>query len=384
MTSRPPRRPVRVLVVDDSPLFVHGVSGALEEGGMMVIGVASDGDEAVTKAIALAPDVIIMDATMPRLDGLAAVERIMATAPVPIIVVTADAARAPRMVFDALQRGALDAVAKPNLVDATTRRAFIDHVELLASVRAVHHPAFPLRAATATAGSSASSEAAASVFARESAEMDVEVIAIAASTGGPSALAKVLTASSSASSSASLGCPVVVVQHMDAEFAPGFAKWLGEATGRRVRLASPGLLAPGEIVVAPADAHLVVERRGADGRNVHVALDRRSAPVDGHRPSATVLFRSVADAFAARAVGVVLTGMGRDGADGLRAMKERGAQCLVEDGSTAVVDGMPRAAREIGAATVALPLDGIAAAVARIWSASASRHEGHREGHRAR
>lgn len=348
---------MRVLLVDDSAIFREiAVERLAHLPGISVVGVAGDGVEAVKRARELAPDVVVMDVIMPRLDGIAAVAQIMGTTPLPILLISGDDRRSSTAQFDAMRAGALDVRLKPRLDDLADWRAFGEHIRLLAGVKVVHHMSFGLaRAAGLQRTLPASAPTPAPTAA--AAEGRNVVVAIAASTGGPAAIASVLSALPK-----HFTAPVLVVQHLDAAFTDAFAGWLAAATGRVVRIAGQphDVVGPGDVVVAPARAHLTLQRGFTTRGFTTRALE--GAPVDGHVPSATVLFRSLAATLGARAVGVLLTGMGRDGADGLLDIKRAGGAAVVEDAG-AVVDGMPRSARASGAATTVAPLAGIAAAL---------------------
>ncbi len=334
--------PVRVLVVDDSPLFVEALSLVLEEDSdLVVVGSAGDGIEALRMVEALKPDIITMDIQMPQMDGLEAVERIMASRPTPILLLTGDPSRTDKQShFEALRRGALDLRVKPELIaeddsaDAAAA-ALRAHVKLLASVPVVYRSR---RARTITGTHPARS-------ARPSKSSSLSAVGIVASTGGPPVLAEILEGLPP-----DFPLPILVVQHLAAGFAPHLVQWLGSATSLRVSLAEPGArMDPGEVIVAPAHQHLMVDARG------RIHLDTSIPPCEGHRPSGTVLLESLARHCGARAVGLVLTGMGSDGARGLAAIGARGGITLAQDEQSSAVYGMPRAAALEGKASKVLP-----------------------------
>lgn len=324
---------IRVLVADDSATFrailrtVLGTAPDLE-----VVGEARDGEEAVARTLALRPDVVTMDVRMPRLGGLEAIRRIMARAPTPVIVVSAEASEdEQRLGFEALRAGAVEVLPKPRRSGA---EAFERQAEAIrAAVRAV-------------AGADLSAPRR---RARGSARPDrpgrAEVVGVAASTGGPAALARIL-----APLPGEYGLPILVVQHIAAGFEEGLVRWLAGETKLRVSLAEDGApLEPGVVLVARNGRHLAA----AAGR---VRLDD-GPPVRGFRPSGTVLFRALAAEYGAGAAGLVLTGMGDDGAAGLRAVKDAGGYTAAQGKSSAVVHGMPGAALESGAARFSLELE---------------------------
>ncbi len=355
-------RPLRVLIVDDSALFVEALALVLEEDPeLQVVGSASNGLEAVALVEALGPDVVTMDIAMPRMDGLEAVERIMASRPTPILLLTGDPTRTgEQWHFEALRRGALDLMPKPPLMAGEARaaaegEALRAHLKLLASIPVVYRRLGRERARPEHRGAVAGPAAL-------RAPLGSAAVGIVASTGGPPVLAEILEALP-----ADFPLPILVVQHLAAGFAPHLVEWLDATCDLRVSLAHRGQRPqPGEVLIAPEDRHLVLRLGGT------VDL-RGSAPHDGHRPSGTVLLESLAEACGANGVGVVLTGMGRDGARGIAALRGRGGQTLAQEEATSAVYGMPRAAAEAGAEIV-LPrqrlADGIVAAAARVvgWS----------------
>jgi two-component system, chemotaxis family, protein-glutamate methylesterase/glutaminase len=347
-----PRRTLRVLVVDDSPvarrLIVQILSSDPE---LRVIAEAQNGDEAVRLAIRDSPDVIVMDIVMPSMDGLEATRRIMEVAPTPILLVSATYdGRDLSKSFQALEAGALTLAVKPRGPRASTfeseAAALAVTVKLMADVKLVRRrpagasdpPALPR----------------ASVRARSE---SVEIIAVAGSTGGPAAIATILTALP-----ASTPVPIVLVQHITAGFHQGLVEWLDRVAPLSVRLARDRMpLRAGEVLVAPPGAHLGVSR------GARVALSR-DPPISGHRPSATHLFRSVASAYGASAVGAILTGMGEDGVAGLRMLKQAGGLVLAQDEATSVVYGMPRKAVSLGIVDDVLPIDQMAGALIAAWN----------------
>ncbi len=342
---------IRVLVVDDSPtirlLFTEILNS---EPDITVVGSAADGEQAVQRAAALKPDLITMDIRMPRVDGLEATRRIMAQCPTPIVIVSAgldtdDLSSS----FNALQAGALDVIEKPNGSDPRDfegiRRRLVTAVRLMAGVKVVRRRA-PKAAPT---GGLAGRGVPAAAPARRA---GFKMVAVGASTGGPMALHTLL-----AGLPRDFPTPVVVVQHMSAGFLPGFVTWLRLDCALPINIAVDGQAAhPGQVYFAPDDHHLILGGRG-------VLRLTEAPPVSHVRPSATVLFESVARLYGREALGVLLTGMGDDGAAGLKAIHERGGLTLAQDEATSVVYGMPRVAVELGAVDHILPLPGLASSL---------------------
>jgi two-component system chemotaxis response regulator CheB len=348
-------RTLRVLVVEDSAvarrLLVHILSGDPE---LRVIAEAQDGDEAVRVATRHRPDVIVMDVVMPSMGGLEATLRIMERLPTPVVLVSAD--YHPGDVgksFEALTAGALTLMAKPSGPEGSTfaaeAAALTSTVKLMADVKVVRRRAVPATGQTLMAGPSTTS-----IRARLH---PVEIVAIAASTGGPAALATILGALPRETP-----VPIVVVQHNTAGFDDVLVDWLDTTSPVPVRLARDGEpLRAGEVLIAPSGAHLGVTAGGT------VALSS-DPPIGGHRPSATHLFRSAARAYGAAAVGVILTGIGEDGVAGLAILKEAGGLVLAQDEATSVVYGMPGIAASLGIVDRVLPVDRIAGALIRAWN----------------
>jgi len=312
---------VRVLIAEDSILFAEAISDVIRTGGMQVIGIAMDGRRAVEMCAELAPDLITMDVRMPVMDGLQAIEEIMAATPTPILVMTADPrGESGEMSIEALRRGALDVIAKPLEWPGSPKEvaAFQERVRLLATIRVVRH----------VAGKREKPVPQKRAIARKN-----RVIGIATSTGGPPALAAIFQGLSADFPSA-----IVVTQHIAEGFAVNLAKWLNSVTPLPVRLARDGeRVAPGVVLLAPDHAHLTVTTLGT------IALET-GPPVDGHRPSCTRMLQSLAKSYGRNAVGLVLTGMGRDGAAGLAELRAAGGITITQDEASSAVFGMPKVA----------------------------------------
>jgi two-component system, chemotaxis family, protein-glutamate methylesterase/glutaminase len=329
-------RPIRVLVADDSELFRDVLARVVStDPSFEVVGVAADGNAAAALARSVRPDVITMDLHMPCADGFSGIARIMAETPTPILVLSAN--REEAVGFRALSLGALDILEKPSATSDLGAYGSLlrSRLRLLAGVRVIRHPR----------GLRDGPRPAAPVRGR------ADLVVIGASLGGPRALATILRALP-----ADFPAPIAVVQHIADGFTEGLASWLAQESRLNVREARDGEpLRAGRVLLAPTGRHLVVSEGTA-----HLS---EAAPVDTFRPSVTPLFVSAASSYGPRACGVLLTGMGRDGAEGLRALKAAGAHTIAQDEATSVVFGMPRAAIELGAVDRVLPLDDIARAL---------------------
>jgi two-component system, chemotaxis family, protein-glutamate methylesterase/glutaminase len=333
-------RPVRVLVADDSELFRDLLARLIgAEPGLEVVATAADGIAAAKLAKALAPDVITMDLNMPDADGFSGIARIMADTPTPILVLTANKAEV--VGFKALSLGALDILEKPAATADLERYGaeIRSRLRLLAGVKVIRH----LRGLRGPRP-----------LPRPGRAARAEVVVIGASLGGPRALASLLKALPAA-----FPAPVAVVQHIAEGFTEGLAGWLQQESRLEVREARDGdALRPGRVLLAPSGHHLVLERG--------VAHLSSAPPVDTFRPSVTPLFLSAAEAYGARACGVILTGMGRDGAEGLKALRDAGGPTLAQDEATSAVFGMPKAAIDLGAVDRVLGIDDIPRALVEL------------------
>jgi len=331
--------PIRVLVVDDSATMRGLISAALRrDKDIEVVGTAGDPIEARAAIKALNPDVITLDIEMPNMNGLEFLEKIMRLRPMPVVMMSTLTLAGADATLQALEIGAFDCVAKPvNVANGAEAYA-----ELTQKVKSASKSAVRARTTSTPAPRRAGYRA------------NGSLVAIGSSTGGVEALLSIISRFPE-------GCPpTVVTQHMPAAFTKSFAARLDRACGARVEEAYDGApLEPGRVYVAPGGpAHLEVVRSGG----LRCRL-REGDPVSGHRPSVDVLFKSVSEATGAASLGVILTGMGRDGAQGLLAMRNVGARTLGQDESTCVVYGMPRAAFEIGAVERQLPLSALGEAI---------------------
>jgi two-component system chemotaxis response regulator CheB len=336
--------PLRVLVADDSAVVRELVRGMLEtDPGIRVVGMAADGGEAVSMTADLHPDVVTMDLVMPKMDGMEATERIMASNPTPVLFLSSyfDVAGMYSR-KDALAAGALDIVAKPTVAPDqgwdSMARSLIEKVKVLAQVSVVTH----MKGARRQSGPATTRRP------PDGLPPPVEVVGIGGSSGGARVLEELLAP---LPSTYSLG--IIVVQHMADGFMPGLIHWLQSRCELSLRIAQEGdPVLPRRVLFTPDGAHLIVQPNG----RVHLSY---TDPINGHRPSVDAMMTSLARTYGARAGGVLLTGMGSDGAAGLMAIRHAGGTTMVQDQESCVVFGMPRAAIALGAAEHVLPPDGI-------------------------
>lgn len=331
---------IRVLVVDDSAVVREVLSRELSaDPAIEVVGTAMDPYVARDKIVGLSPDVITLDLEMPRMDGITFLRRLMRYQPLPVVVVSSLTPEGSEAALDALAAGAIDVVAKPGPSYAVGEMS----ADLIARIKA----ASQARVGRARFKKSSTPDRLPALK-----TTTTRIVAIGASTGGTQALARIL------GEMPADGPAVLVVQHMPEGFTRSFAERLDAECALHVREAEDGeVIAPGKALIAPGNRHLLLRRSGA----VYRAEVKDGPEVSRHRPSVDVLFRSVASAAGSNAVGVILTGMGDDGADGLVAMRAAGAATIAQDDATSVVWGMPGEAVARGGACEVLPLGSIAA-----------------------
>ena len=366
LAPTPVRSLTAIVVVDDSPVQRRFVRAALEaDPDLTVVGEARNGKEAVALVARLRPAAVLMDLDLPVMSGIEAIERIMAASPTPILVYSAhvggdESAKA----LEALAAGAVDVLAKPGPDDTGNLEEYAQQLrkrlKVAARIRVITHPRGKLRsqalmAASRTGAALLTSPDAASPY--SSVEIEpregIRLIAIGASTGGPQALQTLLGQLPD-----DLEQAVLVVQHMAEGFIPGLVAWLDQLVPLPVVVATSGhRLAPGTITVAPSGGNLIVQ--DARMRVVSVPPDKGQF----HVPGIDQCFASIASALGPDAVGVLLTGMGRDGAAGLKLMRDRGATTLGQDEETSTVYGMPAAAFALDAIERQLPINEMAPAL---------------------
>ena len=340
---------IEVLVVEDSAVvreFLVQILGS--DPGIQVIGTANDGEDAIEAVGRERPDVITMDIHMPKLDGLQATRRIMETHPTPIVIVSGSTdPQDVATTFRAMEAGALAVLGRPAGIGhpdhEATARELVQTVKLMSEVKVVRRWPRVRREISAPGPPEP-------VIGR--APAGVKVIAIGASTGGPPVLQTILAGLPN-----DFPAPVLIVQHMAAGFMQGFVAWLAQSSGLPVHIATHGeSMLPGHVYVAPDDFQMKVERGG------RIVL-ARDEPENGLRPSVSCLFRSLAQVYGDQAVAGLLTGMGRDGAEELKLLRDKGAVTFAQDKESSVVHGMPGEAIKLGAATFILPPEKIAAAL---------------------
>lgn len=316
---------IRVLIVDDSRTTRIILRTILEtDSEIRVVGEACNGEEGCEMARKLAPDLITMDIHMPVMDGIGAVKKIMSTRPIPILIVTgAEEDGDSKISFEALQCGALDVIDKPQRAKGEKYQDLKEN--LIRKVKSLS------KIQVSRLGSSVKLK-------KINLELPYRIVAIGASTGGPKVLVKILGALP-----ADYPIGILLVQHITSNFTNGFAKWLDHETALEVKLAEPGELpCPGQVYLAPADHHMVI-------RQGRIALESGPAR-HGCIPSIDALFESVAEEYGDKAIAVLLTGMGEDGARGLKMIKDREGYTIAQEESSCVIFGMPRVAIEMGAA----------------------------------
>ncbi|MGA2546547.1 MAG: chemotaxis-specific protein-glutamate methyltransferase CheB [Rectinemataceae bacterium] len=348
---------IRVLIVEDSPVAQEFLTYILmSDPDIEVVGVAKNGSEALELVKELRPSVITMDIHMPIMDGFEATRRIMESVPTPIVVVSGSTgAQEVASTFRAMEAGALAVVLRPTGINHAAFKAdskrLIVTVKLMSEIKVVRRIA--RQAATPMPKSAILSQGLQTAS-------GIQVIAIGASTGGPPVLKEILSRLRK-----DFPFPIIIVQHIAAGFVGGFAAWLSGSSDVPVRIASHGELPlPGRGYMAPDGFYIGV----AEGPRI--ALSDDPPECNGLRPSVAYLFRSAAKVLGPRAVGVLLTGMGRDGAEEMKMMKDRGAITIAQDEASSVVHGMPGEAIKLGGATYVLPPEGIAATLSALKAAA--------------
>jgi two-component system chemotaxis response regulator CheB len=347
---------IRVVLVDDSP-SVRAVLRRFfaKTPDIQVVGEAEDGAQALRAVLDFQPQVVVMDLQMPVMDGYSAIEQIMGVRPTPIVVLSSRANRNQmQTAFEAMRRGALEVLPKPE--DTPSWQQLAESLpETVRAIAEAQAQPKPKRSRTAEAEMRFAQASQSSQTANGPQEL--RWVAIGASTGGPAALRELLE---EVPADAPVG--FAIVQHIASGFELGLADWLNKELPFDVRLARDGeVLRRGTVRLAPGGAHLRLEAGGV------LRLDAQSPARRGHRPSVDDLFLSCAESCPREVAGVIMTGMGSDGAEGLLALRKAGGLTLAQDEASSIIFGMPKVALERGAAEIALPPRALAQALTRIW-----------------
>ncbi len=328
-------KPIRILVVDDSLFAREVIVGLLSEDSEIdIVGQAENGREAVEMAMALKPDIITMDIEMPEMDGLEATEQIMSSYAVPILVVTSkgDANTA----YTAISKGALEVLPKPE-VDPDNPEEFINKIKLLSRVKVIPHILGKQEEKTGI-----------DTFKKAVSDSPNRVVAIAASTGGPKALSGLLS-----SLPENYPLPIIIAQHIPPEFVSGMAEWLNDVSKLTIKRGEEGeTLYAGNVYLSPSQKHMTINYK----KEITLA---EKQPTDIYSPSCDALLSSAAKIYGSKAIGVILTGMGRDGVEGIRQIKAAGGKTIAQDENSSVVFGMPKVAIENNLIDLVLPLNEI-------------------------
>ncbi|KPA16487.1 response regulator receiver modulated CheB methylesterase [Candidatus Magnetomorum sp. HK-1] len=326
---------VRLLIVDDCPIFRHMIRSFAEMNGeVKVVGEAVNGMDAIDMIKQLSPDILTLDINMPIMGGMEAIENIMSSHPLPILVVTSrnDSETA----YKAISKGALEVLPKGDIT-STTYNSFSDKIKLLSQVKVISH----IRSKKNKANESGT-------FSQNSTRKEIDIIGIAVSTGGPSALAQIL-----GDLPKSFPIPIVIAQHLSDGFLPGLIKWLDRVSQLTIKQGEPEeTIEPGTVYLSPPEYHMVITKKGTIGFK-----DR--SPGDIYFPSCDKLLKSIAHAYKSRSVGIILTGMGSDGLLGMRTIKEQGGFTIAQDEKSSVIFGMPQVVINSGYADKILHLDKI-------------------------
>mgnify|MGYP001109447996 CR=1 FL=1 len=347
---------IKVLIVDDSAVVRQVLSAVLNQAsGIQVMDVAVDPVYAMEKMSRQWPDVIVLDVEMPRMDGITFLKKLMAHKPTPVVICSTLTEKGAKTTLQALAAGAVSIVTKPQ---SNLRQFLTGHADELihavraaanANMRSLRIPQAPVDVPPRLSADAVLASASVAM-----ARTTESIVAIGTSTGGTQALEHVLQGLPRV-------CPgIVVVQHMPEKFTAAFAERLNHVCEIEVREAASGdCIIPGRALIAPGGSHMLVKRSGAR----YLVEIVQGPPVNRHRPSVDVMFRSVARSAGSNALGIIMTGMGDDGARGLKEMRDAGARTLGQDEDSCVVYGMPREAFKLGAVERELPLEHIASAI---------------------
>ena len=346
---------IRIILVEDSPTVCHHLTSIIEEASdMSVVGTAKNGYEAIQMVEELRPDVVSMDINMPEIDGLEATRHIMQHTPTPIVVVSALLELDIQLSLQAIEAGALAVIDKPpnrsNPAFADKERQLVTTLRAMAGVKVIS------RRKSRLTGSLTAKKTDKSIT--DTNYPKPEMIVIGASTGGPSAILHFIKELPH-----DLTIPIVIVQHMPDEFIKGFTHWLAKSTPLKVLIAHDGqVIDKGNIIIAPGHANLSIIRKNYE----FIAQLSTDEKQSRYMPSVDILFESVAKAVGKQTLGIILTGMGNDGAKGLLAIRQAGGITFVQDEASAIVFGMPQAAIQCGAVQKIVPLANLATKVKKM------------------
>lgn len=338
---------IRVLIADDSKLVAFALQEIFsKDPEIIVVGVAANGLQAVEMTKKLKPNVVTMDLSMPQMDGFEATRQIMAECPTPILIVSSLVAKSNDKVFKAMSYGALDVIDKGLLETGEQNEGvqseFIEKVKMLSKTSVMRHV---LKNIESSLGKSLAKQ-------NETRVGKFKAVGIVSSTGGPQALRILLK-----SIPADFPCPIVLVQHMTTGFLESFVDWLNEEIPLKVKIGEAGeTIKPGFIYTAPSDLHMVISSED------RIVL-KDSPALEFQKPSGTLLLESLAAQYGANCMGVILTGMGSDGAKGIKAIYDRKGMTIAQDEESSIIFGMPKAAIDLGAVHEVVGLDKIADAI---------------------
>jgi two-component system chemotaxis response regulator CheB len=337
---------IKALIVDDSAFMRNAISSMLSsDPEIQVVGLAKDGLEAIAKVKTLRPDIVTLDVEMPRMNGIEALKHIMASTPVPVIMVSSMTTEEAQITLESLELGALDYIPK-NLYDLSVNILKIKE-DLIAKIKHLAKKKVLRRATLPTEPVIVES------MPKRTGELHMHVLAFGTSTGGPKALHEIIPKLPK-----DFPLPIVIAQHMPKAFTGPFAERLDQLSQIEVREAKQGdVLESGKAFVAPGGSHMRVKRTTIHKVNVDISSGNGEY---AYRPSVDVLVSSVAEAYPGRALGVILTGMGSDGVRGIEKLKESGGKVYVQNEETCVVFGMPKAVVEAHLADKVLPIEEIA------------------------
>ena len=343
---------IRLLIVEDSPVVQELLNYIFSsDPDIKIVGIARDGLEALDKAVLLKPDIITMDINMPNLNGIETTKKIMSSNPIPVVIISGSYdTKEVELTFNAMDAGALAVLAKPSGINhpdfKNMAKEILITVKAMAEVKLVRRWSKP-DSSTKVNGLILND--------RKQPSSEIKLVAIGASTGGPIVLQKILSALPK-----DFSVPILIVQHMSEGFIHGFVEWLNHSSSIHVKLAQPGeQLLPCHAYVAPDALHM-----GIDKYKRIILVD--DMPINGLRPTVSFLFRSVANIIGSNSIGVLLTGMGSDGAEELKLLKEKGAVTIVQDKESSVIYGMPGEAVKIGAETYILSPEKIASVLTKL------------------